>query len=95
MQVTTTCLGGGFGRRFAPDFIVATLLSQAAGAPVKLVYTREDDMRVVLSPATVARFTAASMRQAIPVSFTARRVAGIILAAGFAKELPKASTNPR
>ena len=35
VQVHTTYLGGGFGRRFAPDFIIAsTLLSKAAGAPV-------------------------------------------------------------
>ena len=62
VQVHTTYLGGGFGRRFAPDFVIAaTLLSKAAGAPVKLVYTREDDMRAwFYRPASVARFTARS-----------------------------------
>jgi len=44
--VHTTFLGGGFGRRAAQDFIVAALeASKAVGAPVKVVYSREDDMR--------------------------------------------------
>ena len=46
IQVNTTFLGGGFGRRFETDFIAeALLLSKAAQAPVQVVWTREDDMR--------------------------------------------------
>jgi isoquinoline 1-oxidoreductase subunit beta len=49
-QVTlhTTLLGGGFGRRANPanDFVVeATEVAKAAKAPVKVVWTREDDIR--------------------------------------------------
>jgi isoquinoline 1-oxidoreductase beta subunit len=41
-----TYLGGGFGRKSKPDFIVeAALLSKAAGAPVRVQWTREDDVR--------------------------------------------------
>jgi isoquinoline 1-oxidoreductase subunit beta len=44
--VHVTLLGGGFGRRAFPDFsIEAALLSKAAGAPVKVTWTREDDMQ--------------------------------------------------
>jgi isoquinoline 1-oxidoreductase subunit beta len=44
VNVYTTLLGGGFGRRLEVDFIPAAVLaSKALGAPVKLVWTREDD----------------------------------------------------
>lgn len=46
VTVHTTYLGGGFGRRFEQDFVEeALLLSKAAGKPVKLVWTREEDMQ--------------------------------------------------
>jgi CO/xanthine dehydrogenase Mo-binding subunit len=46
VRVHSTLLGGGFGRRVMLDFVVeAALVSRAAGAPVKLVWSREDDMR--------------------------------------------------
>lgn len=44
VKVHTTLLGGGFGRRLDVDFIPAAVLaSKAAAAPVKLIWTREDD----------------------------------------------------
>jgi isoquinoline 1-oxidoreductase beta subunit len=97
VRVHTTYLGGGFGRRFAPDFIIAsTLISKAAGVPVKLVYTREDDMRGwFYRPAAVARFTAGLDKDGQPVSFFARVAApALMVAAGFVKELPKGIDDP-
>jgi isoquinoline 1-oxidoreductase subunit beta len=45
VNVHTTLLGGGFGRRLEVDFVPAAVLaSKAVGAPVKLIWTREDDM---------------------------------------------------
>jgi isoquinoline 1-oxidoreductase beta subunit len=45
IDIQMTRLGGGFGRRSYAHFLVeAALISQKVGAPVKLIYTREDDM---------------------------------------------------
>jgi isoquinoline 1-oxidoreductase beta subunit len=45
VNVHTTLLGGGFGRRREVDFVPAAVAaSKAVGAPVKLIWTREDDM---------------------------------------------------
>lgn len=44
--VHTTFLGGGFGRRFEADFIgEAVEVSKAMNAPVKVTWSREDDMQ--------------------------------------------------
>ena len=44
--VHTTYLGGGFGRRFEQDFVEeAVLVSKAAARPVKLIWTREEDLQ--------------------------------------------------
>lgn len=47
VTVNVTLLGGGFGRKSKPDFAVeAALMSQAMdGRPVKLTWTREDDLQ--------------------------------------------------
>jgi isoquinoline 1-oxidoreductase subunit beta len=46
VTVHTTLMGGGFGRRGIPDFVPeAALVSKQVGRPVKLIWSREDDMR--------------------------------------------------
>ena len=45
VDIQMTRMGGGFGRRLYGHFLVeAAVISQRMKAPVKLVYTREDDM---------------------------------------------------
>lgn len=74
VRVNTLFLGGGFGRRFAQDFAIdATLLSKAAGSPVKLVYSREDDMRgMFYRPASLCKFSGGLDKGGQPISFLAR-----------------------
>ncbi len=46
VTVHVTLLGGGFGRKSKADFVVeAALVSRAVGAPVKLTWSREDEIR--------------------------------------------------
>jgi isoquinoline 1-oxidoreductase beta subunit len=46
VTVHVTLLGGGFGRKSKPDYVVeAALVAREAGVPVRVQWTREDDVR--------------------------------------------------
>lgn len=46
VECHVTLLGGGFGRKSKPDYVAeAALLSKASGKPVKVTWSREDDIR--------------------------------------------------
>ena len=61
IKVHTTFLGGGFGRRSEQDFLAeAVELALRTRSPVKVVWTREDDIRHdFYRPATLNRLAAA------------------------------------
>ncbi|MCP9757176.1 xanthine dehydrogenase family protein molybdopterin-binding subunit [Lacihabitans sp. CCS-44] len=61
IDIKMTRLGGGFGRRsYAHWMIEAALISQKVKAPVKLIYTREDDMTAgICRPSYSAKYRAA------------------------------------
>jgi isoquinoline 1-oxidoreductase subunit beta len=60
VEVHTTFLGGGFGRRVEVDYTIdAAEISKAVGAPVKMVWSREDDMtHDSYRPASLMKLTA-------------------------------------
>ena len=46
VKINRTMLGGGFGRRLVADFVLqAAVASKAVGKPVKVIWSREEDMR--------------------------------------------------
>ncbi|XXX72161.1 xanthine dehydrogenase family protein molybdopterin-binding subunit [Sorangium sp. So ce134] len=73
VQIHTTFLGGGFGRRASPvaDFVgEAVMVAKAAGVPVKVVWTREDDMRGgYYRPAYVHRVQVGVDARGMPVAW--------------------------
>ena len=91
VKVNTLLLGGGFGRRFAPDFVIdATLLSKLSGSPVKLIYTREDDMAAgYYRPAAVVKFEAALDAKGAPTMLRADIGASSIMAGSGFMTLPE------
>lgn len=85
VTVHTTFLGGGFGRRFAQDFVAeAVEIAKAVGKPVKLVYSREDDLRAAhYRPATLTRLSASLDAQGAPQALTIKTVGPSIMANAF------------
>ncbi|WKJ90371.1 xanthine dehydrogenase family protein molybdopterin-binding subunit [Methylomonas montana] len=78
VTVHVTLLGGGFGRKSKPDYVVeAALLSQAMnGKPVKLTWTREDDLRhSYFHTVSVERLEAGLDAQGQPQAWLHRTVA--------------------
>jgi isoquinoline 1-oxidoreductase beta subunit len=74
--VHTTFLGGSFGRKYVPDFVLhAAIASKAVGRPVKVIRSREDDIRHgYYRPCASARFRAVLGKDGYPVAMHARVV---------------------
>ena len=74
VKVNVTLMGGGFGRRLEHDYAVeAAQVSKAINAPVKVIWTREDDMRFsTYRPASLHQLTATLDGSGFPVALTHR-----------------------
>ena len=71
VHIEMTRMGGGFGRRLYGHFLVeAAAISQHVSAPIKLLYTREDDMSCgVFRPAYQATYRAAIDKKNVVTAF--------------------------
>ena len=92
VTVNVTLLGGGFGRKSKCDFALeAALLSKAIGAPVKVQWTREDDVRHDFVHTVSAERIEAGLKGGKVVAWRHRTVAPTILstfAAGAKHQAP-------
>lgn len=81
VYVHTTFLGGGFGRRSMNDEMVqAIAVAKQVGKPVKLVWTREEDMRHDrYRPQAALRFKAGLGADGLPVAWEIRTAVGSLL----------------
>ncbi|MFK5958148.1 MAG: molybdopterin-dependent oxidoreductase [Lutibacter sp.] len=103
VTINVTLLGGGFGRKSKPDYIVeAVIVSKAINAPVQVVWTREDDIKHGYYHTISAQYLKASLdkngnvtgwlhRFALP-SITSTFMPGVDYAAGF--EISSATNIP-
>src|ERR1039457_1687700 len=74
VNIHTTYLGGGFRRRPVQDLLLeAVEISRAAGAPVQVTWSREDDMQHdFYRPASHSRFAAGLDAEGWPVAWSNR-----------------------
>jgi isoquinoline 1-oxidoreductase beta subunit len=62
VTVNVTLLGGAFGRKSFPDFVVeAAVLSKKTGKPVKVVWSREDDIKFDVYHSVAAMYMKAAL----------------------------------
>jgi isoquinoline 1-oxidoreductase beta subunit len=94
VTVHVTLLGGGFGRKSKPDYgIEAAVLSKAMdGKPVKVVWTRDDDLHNdYFHTVSVEHLEAGLDAKGHPVAWLHRSVAPTIMSTFDAKEVQEAN----
>ena len=76
VKIHTTYMGGGFGRRGEADFVIdAVETSKAVGKPVKVVWSREDDIQHdYYRPVSYARMWGALDASGAPTVFKQRLI---------------------
>jgi isoquinoline 1-oxidoreductase beta subunit len=91
VKVHTTLLGGGFGRRLEVDFVEdAVEVSKAIGAPVKVIWSREESIQHgFYRPATFNRLRAGLDGQGTPVAWAHRIVGPSIASRRFPDSIKK------
>jgi isoquinoline 1-oxidoreductase beta subunit len=92
VTVHVTFLGGGFGRKSKPDFLVeAALLSRAANAPVRVQWTREDEIRHAYYHTHSAQSLSAGLDAGGTVTAWRHRIAYPSISSTFAPDVTRPS----
>ncbi len=94
IDIVTTMMGGGFGRRSETDFSVfaALMARETAGRPIKVTWTREEDMRHdQYRPAAVGRFRARLGDDGLPQAVDMRIAIPSVLRSYVSRVLPRLS----
>lgn len=71
VKVNNFFMGGGFGRRATPDTAIqAAKIARATGTPIKLIWSREEDVQHdIYRPAVLSKFRAALDAEGNPVGW--------------------------
>ena len=91
VEVITTSLGGGFGRRLEIDYsrYAIKLAKAVTGRPVKVTWTREEDVtHDFYRPAALARFKGVVGSDGMPVALSARIASPSVAKPSVARVLP-------
>ncbi|MCP4757518.1 MAG: xanthine dehydrogenase family protein molybdopterin-binding subunit, partial [Proteobacteria bacterium] len=90
IKVHTTYLGGGFGRRALVDYVGETVeISQAVKAPVKLIWSREEDIRKDFFRAATHNVLKAVLDdRGLPIAWIHRIVGADVFGQAIPKVLP-------
>ncbi len=90
VTVHVTLMGGGFGRRLVSDFAVeAAEISKATGKPVKLTWTREEDMKFGwYRPPSMHTLKGSVDNEGKPLKFSHHVIAPSIIQMRFSPNLP-------
>ncbi len=88
VTVHITFMGGGFGRRLVSDFVVeAAEISKAIGKPVKLTWTRKEDMKFGwYRPPSMHTLKGSIDSEGLPLKFSHHVVAPSIIQMRFSPE---------
>ena len=91
VQVHNHLLGGGFGRRLEVDFIIrAVEIAKQVAGPVKVVWTREEDIQHdMYRPYYYDRIAAGLDAQGMPIAWTHRVTGSSIMARVVSQLFPK------
>ena len=92
VECHVTLLGGGFGRKSKPDYVAeASILSKAIGKPVKVAWSREDDIRFDYYHTVSAMYVKAAMDEKGKPTAWLQRCAFPSMMSTFSAAAPSAS----